>query len=353
MHAECEMVIGATQKLIVGKACCLLRYCMSNLQLSIAIGDYDHTRDLTSGRVRAEGIELVSSLLPPEEVFHRFGDFREWDVSEMSMGRYAALRSQGDCSITALPVFVSRMFRHSMIYVREGSAVRVPADLRGKRVGVPEWAQTACIYTRGMLAHDAGVPLESVHWVQAGINDTGREEKVRLDLPPTLMLDRIRDRSLNDMLVSGEIDAMLSARAPAGLGRGIVRMFPDHAPVEKAYFLKTGIFPIMHVVTLRSEVLERHPWVAMNLIKAFEEAKSRSYARLLDITASPAPLAWLNPVAHQMVEVFGNDFWPYGLEKNRVTLDAFLGFAHEQSIASRLMLPEELFPRQTLSRVKI
>ena len=326
---------------------------MGQLQLSIAIGDYDHTRDLISGRVRAEGIDLVSSLLPPEEVFHRFSSYREWDVSEMSMGRYVAMRAQGDHSLTAIPVFVSRVFRHSMIYVRTGGGISRPEQLAGKRVGVPEWAQTATIYTRGMLAHDAGVSLESVRWVQGGVNEAGREEKVALSLPPGVRCERVTDRTLNDMLLAGDIDALLSARAPGDFGNGIERMYPDYERVEEAHFRKTGIFPIMHVVALRTEVLERHPWVAMNLLKAFEEAKQRSRARLLDITASPAPLAWVKPLADRMVSLFGDDFWPYGVEKNRTTLEAFLRFAFEQGVCRELLEPEALFPVQTSTSVKI
>src|SRR5262252_5489321 len=194
----------------------------------------------------------------------------------MSMGKYVSLRSQGDAGIAAIPVFPSRAFRHSMIYVREGGDLARPEQLKGKRVGVPEWAQTAVIYARGFLAHQAGVPLDSVDWVQAGVNEAGRVEKVKLKLPAGVRLRPEPARSLNDMLLAGELDAVLSARPPKGLGGGIRRLISDYESAEEGYFRQTGIFPIMHVIVIRADVLGRHPWIAMNLYKAFDEAKRRS-----------------------------------------------------------------------------
>lgn len=326
---------------------------MAQIQLSIAIGDYDQTRDVISGRVAVEGVELIPSLFPPEEVFHRFSTYLEWDISEAPMGRYASMRSQNDNRITAIPVFVSRVFRHSMIYVRDGGRIMKPEQLKGARIGVPEWAQTATIYMRGLLMHDAEVPLESVHWVQAGVNMPGREEMVKLKLPENVTCQRIRDRSLNEMLLAGDLDAVLSARPPVGFGNGIRRLYGDFEQAEEAYYRKTGIFPIMHVLAVRTEVLERHPWVAMNLMKAFEEAKQRSIMRLSDITASHVPLAWIRPYTDRMRSLFGEDFWPYGVEKNRTTLEAFLGFAYEQGVCHRRLPPEELFAKQTLTSYKV
>jgi 4,5-dihydroxyphthalate decarboxylase len=326
---------------------------MEKLRLSLALDEYDHTRDLVSGRVPVEGMELITMNLQIEEIFYRNTLYHEWDISELSMGKYVSLRSQGDETFTAIPVFVSRQFRLSMIYVRDDGRITRPEQLAGKRVGVPEWAQTATIYSRGYLAHDAGVPLASVDWVQAGLHQAGRVEKVKLNLPPELKLRRVPDRTLNDMLLAGEIDAILTARAPQGLGKGIVRLFSDYRPAEEAYYHKTGIYPIMHVVVVRSEVLARHPWVAMNLLKAFEEAKRRCCARLDEIGVSAVPLAWLADYIGQMRSLFGEDFFPYGLEKNRLTLDAFLQYAHEQGVCYRRLQPEELFPKQVLTSFKI
>jgi 4,5-dihydroxyphthalate decarboxylase len=326
---------------------------MEKVALTLAIGDYEHTRDLATGCVPVQGATLNVLTLPPEETFFRFTRFREWEVSEMSLGKYVSLRSQEDDGIAAIPVFPSRAFRHSMIYVREHDGVTRPERLKGARIGVPEWAQTAGIYARGYLAHQVGVPLDSVEWVQAGVNEAGRVEKVKLKLPSGVKLRLEPERSLNDMLLAGDLDAVLSARPPYGLGKGIRRLFPNYQEVEDAYFRETGVFPIMHVIVIKAEVLARYPWLAMNLTKAFEEAKRRSIERLCDITASHAPFAWLTPYAERMKTLFGDDFWPYGLEKNRKTLQAFVDFALEQGVCHRKLALEELFPRQVLTSFKV
>ncbi|MGB5082137.1 MAG: 4,5-dihydroxyphthalate decarboxylase [Burkholderiales bacterium] len=326
---------------------------MEKLAITLAIGDYDHTRDVATGEVPIQGVSLNVLYLRPEEMFFRFTFFREWEVSEMSMGKYVSLRSQNDESIAAIPVFPSRAFRHSMLYVREGGKITRPEQLKGARIGVPEWAQTAVIYARGYLQHQARVPLESVEWVQAGVNEAGRVEKVKLKLPAGVSLRVEPERSLNDMLLAGAIDAALSARPPRALGRGIRRLFPDYEPVEAAYFKETGIFPIMHVIAIKADLLQRHPWLAMNLYKAFDEAKRRSLARFSDITAAHAPLAWLPSHAERMKSLFGEDFWPYGLEPNRTTLQAFVDFAHEQGVCHRRLELEELFPAQVLASFKV
>jgi 4,5-dihydroxyphthalate decarboxylase len=327
---------------------------VNRLRLTLALGDYDHTRDVALGIVRPEGIELTWLNLPVEEIFFRFTKYREWDVTELSFGKYVSLRSQGDASIVALPVFPSRVFRLSSIYVRADGPVRKPADLRGKRIGVPEWAQTAAVYSRGYIVHELGIPLADIEWVQAGVNEAGRVEKVALKLPPGVRLRPIPDKILDDMLVTGELDAVLSARAPRSFAEGsIVRLYPDYREAEEAYFQKTGVFPIMHVLALRREVLDRDPWVAMNLMKAFEEAKRRSLVRLSDVTASHAPLAWIGDYVARMRRIFGADPFPYGLEPNRRTLEAFLRYAFEQGVCHRELSPEELFPAQVLTSYKV
>ncbi len=230
---------------------------MPPLPLTIAINDYDHVRDLLAGRVEAEGIALTTLNFEVEEIFFRFVRFREWDVSEMSMGKYVSLRAGGDDSLTAIPVFPSRLFRHSGIYVRSDGSVRAPGDLKGKRVGVPEWSQTAVVYMMGLLRHEYGLALEDVDWVQAGVNQPGRPEKAALRLPDTVRLTRIADKTLTGMLKAGELDAVMSAHPPESYEKGepwIRRLFEDHAPVELAYFRKTGIFPVMHTVGIRRDV---------------------------------------------------------------------------------------------------
>jgi 4,5-dihydroxyphthalate decarboxylase len=316
---------------------------MATLPLSLAVGHYDHVRDL-----RPHGISLNTTNLQIEEIFFRFTKFREWDASEMSFGKVVALMAEPEPPIIALPVFVSRVFRHSAIYLRQGSGIRRPQDLAGKRVGVPEWAQTATIYVRGMLAHEYGVDLRSIAWTQAGVREPGRVEKVKLHLPPGLRVTPAPERSLADMLAKGDLDAAISARNPGG-----ERLFPDYPPEELAYFRKTRIFPIMHVVVLRREVYERDRWVAMNLMQAFEEAKERSLARAAEIGASAVPVPWVADHARRWQEVAGEDFWPYGVEPNRPTLEAFLQYSFEQGICSRRLQVDELFAPETLQRAKI
>jgi 4,5-dihydroxyphthalate decarboxylase len=327
---------------------------MSAPALTLAIGAYDHVRDLATGAVRPNGIDLHVVHLPVEEVFHRFIHFREWHVSEMSFAKYAAMVSQGDASLVALPVFPSRVFRHSSIYVRRGSPLRALSELRGKRIGLPEWAQTAAVYTRGILVHEAGVPLADVEWHQAGVNEPGRKEKVAISLPPGVRLARHEERTLNDLLLAGDIDAAFSARQPAALATGgIVRLLDDPRAAEEAWFRATGIFPIMHVVCMRRDVFETHPWTATNLVEAFDAAKRASLARLGEIAASHVPLPWLYDDVRRARAAFGDDFWPYGIEPNRRTLEAFLQFAAEQGVTQRHVSVEELFPPEVQSRVRV
>lgn len=320
---------------------------MSKVPLTLAIGEYDHARDLIDGTVPVAGVDLTVLRLPIEEMFYRFLLGGEFDVSEVSFGKIVALAAQDDSRFVPLPIFPSRVFRHSSIYVRSDGGITRPEQLAGKRVGVPEWAQTAAIYSRGLLAHEYGVDLASIHWHQAGVNQPGRIEKVTLDLPSGLRLSVVADRSLSDMLLAGELDAVLSARPPAPIVAGdarVRRLFAEYREVEFAYARKTGIFPIMHVIALRREIYERDRWLAMNLFKAFDEARVRSLARASDITASFLPLPWASDELRRARELFGGDPWPYGIEANRTTIDAFLHYAFEQGVCRRLLSAETLFP---------
>ena len=312
---------------------------MMKVPISLAISPYDHARDL-----RAQGIDLTLLELPIEEIFYRFTRFREFDAAEMSFGKVVSILSGPAPDIVALPVFVSRVFRHSAIY----SKLKKPKDLEGKRVGIPEWAQTAGIYVRGLLQHEYGVDLARIEWVQAGVREPGRVEKVELKLPPGVKIRAAPDQTLAGMLERGEIDAAISARNPGG-----PRMFADYAPLEMDYYRKTRIFPIMHVVVLRRQVYERDRWVAMNLFKALDEAKRASQARLTEIGLSHIPMPWLAEHARQWRDMAGEDFWPYGIEGNRPTLEAFLQYAHEQGVTARRLQVEELFAPETLERAKI
>jgi 4,5-dihydroxyphthalate decarboxylase len=320
---------------------------MTRLPLTLAINDYDHVRDLASGRVRPEGIDLTCLTLPVEEIFYRFTAFREWDVSELSLAKYTSLIGGGDSSLTAVPVFPSRVFRHSAIYVLEGGPVRRPADLRGARVGLPEWVVTAGVYARATLAHEYDVPLETIAWYQGGLEEPGREELVSPRLPPGISLTLVPDRTLVDMLLARDLDAIIAPRPPARFrdpSSRIVRLFPDFRAVEAASFRATGIFPIMHVVAIKRDVYDAHPWIAPNLVAAFEQAKRRSFDRLADVSASLLPIPWSFDTLPQAQALLGDDPWPYGVAANRVTLSAFLTFAFEQGVCARKLEPEELFP---------
>jgi 4,5-dihydroxyphthalate decarboxylase len=329
---------------------------MSNLQLSLAIGEYDHVRDVLDGTIPVTGVDLTVLRLPVEEIFYRSTFFREFDISEMSFAKVIALATTEDRGFVPLPVFPSRVYRQSSIFVRTDSALTRLEDLAGKRIGVPEWAQTAAVYSRGVLAHEHGVDLRSIQWFQGGVNDAGRKEKVRLELPPGLSLTVVADRSLTQMLLDGTLDAVFSARPPRPFVTGdarLRRLLANYRDVEYEYGKRTGIFPIMHVVALRRDVYERHPWLAMNLFRAFEEAKNRSVARARDCAVSFFPLPWTPHLVEQSSALLGSDPWPYGVEANRITLEAFAQYAFEQGLCARKIELNELFPREVQSSFRI
>jgi len=314
-----------------------------NLPLSLAINAYDHVRGL-----RPQGIDLVTLELPIEEIFFRFTKFREWDVSEMSFGKVVSMMSEERPEIIALPVFLSRVFRHSAIYLGKNSNIRKPEDLEGRRVGIPEWAQTAGLYVRGLLQHEYGVDLARISWFQAGLREPGRVEKVELKLPQGVRIAALPDRTLLEMLAKGELDAVISARA-----LDAPRLFEDYRAAETEYWKKTRIFPIMHVLVLRRDVYERDRWIAMNLYQAFAEAKRASLARVSEFGLSHLPLPWVPDHVRQWREIAGEDFWPYGVAPNRPTLEAFLQYGFEQGVCQRRLAVEELFAPETRESFKI
>jgi 4,5-dihydroxyphthalate decarboxylase len=329
---------------------------MNRLPLTAALADYDHVRDLALGRVVAEGIQLNCLTLPVEEIFYRFLVYREWEVSELSLAKYVSMRAQGNDFCTALPIFPSRIFRHSSLFVHVDGPIKSVGDLVGKRVGLPEWAQTASVYSRGFLSHQYGLDLASIHWFQAGVNQPGRAEKVELSLPKGVQVTKVPDRSLNDMLLSKDLDAVLTARPPTAFVKGdprIRRFFNDFIDVERAYYQDTKVFPIMHAVVVRNDVLKSHPWIARNLYVAFDEARRRSIERVCDGAVSMVPIPWGSEYARAGKESFGEDYFPYGVELNRGTLQTFLNYAHEQGVCSRLLSVEELFPEQLLSSHRV
>lgn len=324
---------------------------MPDIDLTLAINDYDHVRDLFSGRVKPEGIRLTCLQLPVEEIFFRFAQRQEWEVSEMSMGMYSSAVSRGDAPWVGIPVFPSRVFRQSAFFVRADGPVKRPADLAGRKVGMPQWSQTATIYARGWLQHQIGIPLARIQWVQSGVNDPGRPEPSRISLPDGVTIAYDTRRSLTELLLDGDIDCIISAHPPHAFEHGdprIVRLVQDYRAVEEAYFADTGIFPIMHTIAIRRDAFEANRWIARNLYVAFDEAKRRSVARLKDITASQVALPWGESLVEELGRKMypGHDYWPYGIEANRTTIDAFLQYCHEQGVCAKRLAPEELYPKE-------
>ena len=329
---------------------------MTQLQLSIATTDYDHFRDFRFGAVKAEGIDLNWLNLGHHECFARFTANREFDLAELSFAKFAAQVTRPDSDIIGLPVICSRLFRFSSFYVNKKSGIRSVSDLIGKKVGSPEWAHSAAVYMRGWMHNDMGVPLRDVHWVQAGANAAGRMEKVEITLPEGVRLTRVADRSLSDLLAAGDIDCAIIARPPTCFLEGhpdVVRLFPDFLDMEEAYFDRTKVWPIMHIIAMQKRVLDANPWVARNLFNAFNESKRRSLERLLDPAVSRYPLPWLTSYARKMRDRFGGDPFPYGIEENRATWEQMALYTFQQGIAHRQFTPEEIFPLGIMTSVVI
>ncbi|MFE0630902.1 ABC transporter substrate-binding protein [Streptomyces sp. NPDC058864] len=332
---------------------------MARLHLTFACGDYDRTRALEEGTIRPDGVDLTYLRLPVEETFFRMMRHREFEVAEMSLSSYVLSLGDGTepSPFVALPVFTSRMFRHGALYCHTGSGISGPEDLRGKRVGTPEFQLTACVWMRGILADRHGVPFDSVTYVTGGQETPGRVEKAAVDLPGTVRVERVgQGRTLSELLASGEIDALCTPRVPGPFTAGdprVRRVFPDVVAAEKEYHTATGIFPIMHVVVVRRDVYERHRWVAQSLYKALLAAKDAAYANLYDTSALRFMLPWLTPQLEEARALLGRDYWSYGLDANHDTLATFLRYHHEQGLSGRRWTPEELFAPESLEAAVI
>jgi 4,5-dihydroxyphthalate decarboxylase len=330
---------------------------MADVELSLACWDYDRTRALADGRVKPDGISLNYLPLPVEETFFRMARHREFDASELSLSSYSVSLSRENPPFIAIPVFPSRMFRHSGVFVSARSGIREPRDLVGKRVGVPEYQLTAPTWIRGILQDEYGVDPASVTYFTGGEEEPGREEKIRLNLPERFKVQPIpADKTLSQMLADGELDAVYAPRTPSTFRTrpdDVRRLFEDFEGVERAYHKKTGLFPIMHVVALKRSVYEQRPWIARSLMKAFELAQKITYADLIETAALKTMLPWQAAAAEDAIRTFGADWWPYGLEKNRAVLDTFLRYHHEQGLSARRLQPEELFAPETLEAFKI
>jgi 4,5-dihydroxyphthalate decarboxylase len=320
---------------------------MVEIPVTIACGNYDRTEAIRDGRVKVEGCAVTYLPLYPEEIFHRLFKFQEFDISEMSFSSYIRTVAAGTSAYTAVPAFVSRIFRHSGIYIRKGAGIETPEDLPGKRIGVPEYQITAVVWMRGMMQHQYGVPPSAISWRSGGQEEPGRHERTPLKPIPGLDLKPIpEDKTLVGMLRDGELDALFTARAPSSFLKRephIARLFANTRAAEQAYFKKTGLFPIMHLIGIRKSLTEKYPWLATSVYKAFCEAKALAMINLRDVNALMVTLPWLEAETNETAAIMGEDFWKYGIAENRPEIDALTQYIHEQGLADRKVKVEELF----------
>jgi 4,5-dihydroxyphthalate decarboxylase len=320
---------------------------MPNLKLTLACWDYDRTRPLIDGRVKPEGIDLDIKVMRPREMFPRMLEKKEFEVSELSLGHYVTLKGRGSCPFVAVPVALSKIFRHSCIYVRTDAGIRSPQDLRGKRVGATQLGSTGIIFMNGMMQHEYGVGLEDIQWFIGGLDSPTSRPVIPLNLPDKIKFDFLpADQTLEGMLEAGRLDALFALYIPSIFQKGspcIARLFPNYYEVEQDYYRRTRIFPIMHTVVVRDDVHREHPWVTENMYKAFCEARDLAVDGLYDTDALRLSLPWLINHLEETWKVLGKDFWAYGLEPNRPALEAIGQYVYEQGFSPRAVSPDELF----------
>jgi 4,5-dihydroxyphthalate decarboxylase len=327
---------------------------MNETCLSIACQNSDRTRPLIDGRVRVEGVDLRWIPVDPEEIFHRAFRNQEFDICEISLSTHLTMTGRGGSPYVGVPAFLSRAFRHSAIFVKAGSEIRYPGDLRGKRVGVPDYQQTAGLWARGMLNDEYGVPPESIQWLVGGLEQAGREPRTKIEFSDRFLISSIAaDQTLSSMLRTGELDAIISPRVPSGNVGEIARLFPDYRRAEEAYFLKTGLFPLMHAVGVRKDVDQRYPWLAASLLKAFTEAKLICEKEMQLVNYMRATLPWLSDDVARVQAVMGRDYWKYGIAENRPELEAMTKYAFMDGLTPRQVEIGELFSPATESIFKL
>ena len=320
---------------------------MSKLKLTLACWDYDRTRPLIDGRVQAEGIDLEIKVMRPRDTFPRMLESKEFEVSELSLGSYVSLKGRGTCPFVAVPVALSKIFRHSCLYIRTDAGIRTPQDLRDKRVGTTQLSSTGVIFMNGMLQHEYGVTLEDIYWFIGGLAGPTQRPLIPLNLPGKVKIEFLSsNQTLEAMLESGDLDALFVLYIPSTFQKGsprIARLFPSYYEVEKDYYRRTRIFPIMHTVVVRDDVYREHPWVARSIYRAFCEARNLAINGLYDTDALRLSLPWLIHHIEETWEVLGKDFWAYGLEPNRPALEAIGQYVCEQGFSPRAVRPDELF----------
>ncbi len=329
---------------------------MAKLTLSLACCDYDRTRALFDGRVPVEGCEVVGVPMSPEEAFHRAFKYQEFDVTELSMSSYMNVLSRDNSPYIGIPAFVSRLFRHSSIYIRTDRGIEKPEDLKGKAIGVPEYQMTAALWVRGILHDEYGVRAEDISWRNGGLEEGGREERAPLHLPDTIDLQSIpKDETLAQQLDDGRLDAVISARAPSTYytNENIDRLFPDYKTAEQAYYAKTGMFPIMHLVGVRRSIVEKHPWLPVNLYVAFLKAKALCYEEMEQVGHLAHTMPWPVYELEQVRKLMGPDHWKYGIQENEKEISAVTRYSFEQGISARKLEAEDLFAEATFELYKL
>ena len=326
---------------------------MSKLEISIACGDYDRVRAIKDGRVPVDGCDVNFIPMGPEELFFRALRYAEFEVAELSFNSYMMLTSRGECPYVAIPVFPSRMFRHSAVYIRTDRGIERPEDLKGRVVGVPEYQQTANIWMRGILAEEYGVRDSDIRWRTGGQEEPGRDERTPLALDNGVEVRPIpADRSLSAMMRAGEIDAFMTARAPSvWLNResNIGRLWPNYMDVERDYYKRTGIFPIMHLVGVRRDVVEKNNWLPASLLKAFTAAKAVAMAELPEVAALNVTLPWADVFQAQVRDLMGADYWRYGIDDCRHEIETLIRYSFEQGLLARRLAIEDIFHPATFA----
>jgi len=320
---------------------------MPDLKLTLACWDYDRTRPLIDGRVKPHGVDLDVKMLRPRVMFPRMLEHKEFDASELSLASYASLLGRGDTTFRALPVAVSKIFRHSCIYIRPGSGIEKPEDLRGKRVGTTQWGSTAAVFMKGMIQDEYGVKPSDMRWFMGGLDAPTQAPLIPFTPPPGVSLELLPEgKTLEAMMEAGELDALFSIYLPKIFLAGsphCKRLWPNFKEVEKDYYRRTKIFPIMHTIAMRSDVIAAHPSAPKALYDALVEARDIAVEGLYDTDALRLALPWLLDHVEEAWSVFGEDFWAYGLEANRPTLAALGRYVFEQGLSPRVVAPEELF----------
>ena len=330
---------------------------MKTIELTLACEQYDRTDALREGKIQPEGISLIYLPLSPQETFWRMLRHLDFDVAEMSLAAWTVAKSRGEDRIIAIPVFTSREFRHSAIYINVHSKIATPQDLKGKRVGVPEYMLTAVVWARGILDSEYGVAAQEMNWLTGGQEEAGREERISLKKPPGVSIESIPSgKTLSAMLDEGELDAVITPLLPSVYAKRsprVRRLFPNFRRVEREYYQRTGIFPIMHTVCMKMSLYEKYPWIAQSLYKAFRLSRDEAIAKLYDTNALRISLPWVVAEAEESEAAFaGGDFWPYGIEPNRKTIQTLIDYLARQHLLDRQVSIEELFAPNTFNIYK-